>query len=121
MIRKSDLFAKQLGSQLAAPFAPEFIRKGDLMKILKNKKGQGLIEYLIIVAIIAVGSMAVMRVVGSSLNRKFAEVAVALGAKSTGTIGEISVGKSAYQKKDLNSFMKGARADQNGKDDGDKE
>lgn len=80
------------------------------MKSVRNQKGQGLIEYLIIVAIVAVGSMAIMRTVGSSLNRKFAEVAVALGAKKNGTIDEVTVSKSSYQKKDLTTFMNGARA-----------
>ena len=77
------------------------------IKILKNKKGQGLIEYLIIVAIVAVGSMAVMRVVGSNLNRRFAAIAQALGGEST-KIEALSVTESLYKKRDMSDFFNGA-------------
>ena len=72
-----------------------------------NRKGQGLIEYLIIVAIVAVGSMAVMRVVGSNLNRKFAAIAQSLGGEAV-TVKAISVSESAYKKRDMSDFFNGA-------------
>lgn len=77
------------------------------MKIVRNKRGQGLIEYLIIVAIVAVGSMAVMRVVGSNLNRRFAAIAQALGGEAT-TVKALSVGENVYKKRDMSDFFNGA-------------
>lgn len=53
--------------------------------VLKNKKGQGLIEYLIIVAIVAVGSIAVIKTVGANIDVKFATVAQALGGNANST------------------------------------
>lgn len=77
------------------------------MKITRNRRGQGLIEYLIIVAIVAVGSMAVMRVVGSNLNRRFAAIAQALGGEAT-TVKALSVSESLYKKRDMSDFFNGA-------------
>lgn len=37
-------------------------------KTIRSQKGQSLVEYLIIVAIVAVGSIALMRAVGQNLN-----------------------------------------------------
>jgi pilus assembly protein Flp/PilA len=87
------------------------------MKIIKNKKGQGLIEYLIIVAIVAVGSMAVMRVVGSNLNRRFAAIAQALGGEAT-KIEALSVTESLYKKRDMSDFFNGASSGDSGSQSG---
>lgn len=77
-------------------------------KILKNKKGQGLIEYLIIVAIIAIGSMAVMRVVGGNISVQFANVANALGGKVTRKVDAHEVTDNMMKKRDLGSFFEGS-------------
>jgi pilus assembly protein Flp/PilA len=75
---------------------------------LKNQKGQGLVEYLIIVAIIAVSSIGIMRVVGHGINTKFAKIAKALGAKVDGDIEQAEVKKSHYSKKSMRNFMTGS-------------
>lgn len=75
--------------------------------VLRNRKGQGLIEYLIIVAIVAVGSMAVMRVVGSNLNRRFAAIAQSLGGEAV-TVNTLSVSENLYKKRDMSDFFNGA-------------
>lgn len=77
--------------------------------ILKNKKGQGLIEYLIIVAIVAVGSMAVIKTVGGNVNAKFANIANVLGGKAAGTNVDVhEVTEGMTKKKDLGNFFDGA-------------
>lgn len=83
------------------------------MKLIKNKRGQGLIEYLIIVSIVAVGSMAVMRVVGSNLNRKFGSIAEALGGQ-TSKIQALQVDQSHYKKRDMSDFFRGAASGEKG-------
>lgn len=75
---------------------------------LKNNKGQGLIEYLIIVAIVAVGSIAVIKTVGGNLNVKFATVANALGGKETRAIKAHEVTESMYKKRDFSDFFEGS-------------
>ena len=82
---------------------------------MKNQKGQGLVEYLIIVAIVAVGALSIMRVVGQSINVKFASVAKALGAKVEGQIGQVKVTQNQISKKSMRNFMSGT----SGKDEKD--
>lgn len=77
-------------------------------KILKNKKGQGLIEYLIIVAIVAVGSIAVIKVVGGNINVQFANVAQALGGTDSRKKTAHEVTDSLYKKKDFSNFFEGS-------------
>jgi len=83
--------------------------------VLTNQKGQSLVEYLIIVALVAVSTMSVMRVVGQSVQVKFAKIAEALGAETKGEIGHAEVTESQWKKRDLRDFMQGARTkdDQN--------
>ncbi|MBX2994431.1 MAG: Flp family type IVb pilin [Bdellovibrionaceae bacterium] len=79
------------------------------LRTVKNQRGQGLVEYLIIVALVAVATLSVMRVVGQSVQVKFAQVAKALGATVTDDIGEATVIKTNWKKKDMNDFMTGAQ------------
>lgn len=76
--------------------------------ILKNKKGQGLIEYLIIVAIVAVGSIAVIKTVGANIDVKFATVAQALGGTQTQQVKAHEVTESMYKKRDFSDFFEGS-------------
>ena len=73
-----------------------------------NKLGQGLVEYLIIIALVAVGGIGIMQIVGQSINVKFAQVAVALGAKSTGKAESAEVTQTSIKKKNFKNFMSGA-------------
>lgn len=74
-------------------------------KIIKNKKGQGLIEYLIIVAIVAVGAIAVMKTVGGNINVQFANVAQALGGTNSEKKKAHEVTESLYKKRDFSNFF----------------
>ena len=76
--------------------------------ILKNKKGQGLIEYLIIVAIVAVGSIAVIKVVGANINVQFANVAQALGGTDSRKKEAVAVTSTLYKKRDFSDFFEGS-------------
>ncbi|WP_413292687.1 Flp family type IVb pilin [Bdellovibrio sp. HCB185ZH] len=76
-------------------------------RFIKNKKGQGLIEYLIIVAIVAVGSIAVIKVVGANIDVQFANVAKALGGDS-GKVAAKEVTEGMYKKRDFGNFFEDA-------------
>ncbi len=76
-----------------------------MKKLLKNRKGQGLVEYLIIVAIVAVGSISVIKAVGGNLNVQFANVAQALGGTNSRKVQAHEINESMYKKKDLSSFF----------------
>ncbi len=75
-------------------------------KIIGNSHGQGLIEYLIIVALVAVATIGVVRVLGQAINSRFATISYALqGQKKTPTVDAIS--ESQLKKRDLGNFMDG--------------
>lgn len=78
-------------------------------KLLKSKKGQGLVEYLILVALIAVGTIAVIKVVGQNITKQYEQVNRALGAHGTTSISLDSVADSQLKRKDLSNFMDGAK------------
>ena len=76
-------------------------------RILKNQKGQSLIEYLIIVALIAVGSIGVVRVLGQNIYGRFANISNALQGNSK-AVAMDKVSDSQTKKRDLNDFFKTA-------------
>lgn len=75
---------------------------------LNNQKGQTLIEYLIIVALVGVGSVALMRSVGQNVNAQFVQVVHALGGEVEGNRKAAKVSANAYKKKDLKNFVSGS-------------
>lgn len=74
----------------------------------KSKKGQGLVEYLIIVAIIAVGSISIIKVVGANIDVQFANVAQALGGTDSRKKEAHQVTESMYKKRDFSDFFEGS-------------
>lgn len=82
------------------------------MSQIRNQKGQSLIEYLVLVCLIAVGSMAVVRVVGKNIRVQFANVSRALGGESEALTTE-KVKTQDYSKRDFSDFMTGTNKDGN--------
>lgn len=89
------------------------------MKILKNKRGQSLVEYLVIVAIVGVGSIAIMRSVGQNIQARFANVVHALGGNVEGNKTAATVSSNTYRKRDLKDFAKGTVTGKSKNSDGD--
>lgn len=74
-------------------------------KMYLNKRGQGLVEYLIIVAIVAIGSIAVIKTVGGNIDVQFANVAQALGGTSSNKKQAHQVTDNQFKKRDLSDFF----------------
>ena len=75
--------------------------------MLKQNRGQSLIEYLIIVAIVAIGSIAVVQSLGHTIYVRFANITNALQNNTT----EIQVTPTSpdeYRKRGLDDFFKTA-------------
>lgn len=86
--------------------------------MLRNQRGQGLIEYLIIVSLVAVASIWVMRTVGNSVQTQFARINNALGShESPGSVEKVD--SSSLGKRDLGNFIRGSA--QGKKSDSDRE
>ncbi|MCB0342738.1 MAG: Flp family type IVb pilin [Pseudobdellovibrionaceae bacterium] len=77
------------------------------MKLLKNSRGQGLVEYLILVALMAVATLGVVRTLNQTVNAQFTDVIYAIkGSKKRSE--KDAVNESIYKKRDLSDFMNGS-------------
>jgi len=95
---------------------PKLIKSDQLItnKLIKNNKGQGLIEYLIIVALIAVAAIGIMQSLQKTVNSQFANVTNAIGGHSTKKrVQTPQIGEAEYKKRGLGSFMKRANNQKN--------
>ena len=75
--------------------------------VIANSRGQGLVEYLIIVALMAVAAIGVMRVVSQNMRAQFATVANAIRG-SGGKVDGQAVTKTQFESHDMSDFMQGA-------------
>lgn len=71
-----------------------------------NSRGQGLVEYLIIVALMGVATIAIVRVMGQTVSSRFASITYALQGVKKSAQAE-SVDEGLYKKKDLGNFFDG--------------
>ena len=74
----------------------------------RSERGQGLVEYLIIVAIVAVGAISIMRVMGQSINTQLSRITSTLQNKPGGKATFSEVTETHWKKRDLGNFFKGA-------------
>ncbi len=79
------------------------------LKPIQDQRGQSLVEYLIIVALVAVGTLSIMRVVGQSVSAQFAQIAKSLGADVQGDISRAAVTETNHKKRDMRDFMQGSK------------
>ena len=73
----------------------------------QNQKGQGLVEYLIIVALMGVATITVMRDLQGTVSNRFAHIASALQSKTI-DFNEPELRKDLSKQKDMGSFFKNA-------------
>lgn len=81
--------------------------------LVKNQKGQGLIEYLILVALIAVTTIGVIKVVGNNVATQYENINRAMGAKNSKPLSISNASENSLKQKDLSNFMDSSRT--NGK------
>ncbi|MGE3975709.1 MAG: hypothetical protein AB7F59_14380 [Bdellovibrionales bacterium] len=77
------------------------------MKIIKNNRGQSLIEYLVLVALMGIASIGVVKLMNHTLNAKFAQVVNALNGKDETEIQTDKVTETHYSQKSLGDFFQG--------------
>ena len=66
----------------------------------KNRNGQGLTEYIIIVALVAVAGIGIVNIFGNQLRNQFFTIVKAMSGSETGTVKSLAgeAGKEANQK-----------------------
>ena len=86
-----------------------------MKKNKRNQKGQGLIEYLILVAIMGVATIGIVRTLNQTVKSRFANAIYALqGRKQKAKTHNLR--KEEYQRSDLSNFMSGAASSDNKKE-----
>jgi pilus assembly protein Flp/PilA len=86
------------------------MKKNKLTRKLKCKKGQGLVEYLILVALIAVSTIGVIKVVGNNVATQYENINRALGAKNSQKLTVSNASDSSLKQKDLSNFLESSRS-----------
>ncbi len=76
--------------------------------MLKNQNGQGMVEYLIIICLVAVGTIGIVRVVGQNVAVQYSNIAKALGSGDDRQFKAGRIEDHMYKKKDLGDFLHGA-------------
>jgi len=72
-----------------------------------NSRGQGLIEYLILVALMGVATIAIIRTLNQTVKSRFANSIYALQGRNQKAKTH-NMKKEEYQRSDLSNFMTGA-------------
>jgi len=75
--------------------------------VTDNQRGQSLIEYLILVALMGVATIGIVRTLQGALNSRYASVIHALQG-SRKKSHAVKVQESDLKRKDLSDFMNGA-------------
>jgi len=71
-----------------------------------NKKGQGMIEYIILIAIIAVASLGIVKILGNTITKKMTQITYALQGKSARakSVPMPEVEKKHYEERGMEDF-----------------
>lgn len=79
--------------------------------MLKNNRGQSLVEYMVIVALMAVASMGIMRVLSQTTSGKLAKITQSLqGGKAHIDVEFERINKNDIRKKDMSNFFRGTKS-----------
>ena len=91
-------------------------KKGDKMDSINNKKkrrflfnnkGQGLIEYLILIALMGVATIGIVRTLNQTIKSRFANAIYSLQGRNQKAKTHV-MRKTDYQRSDLSNFMAGS-------------
>jgi len=74
-------------------------------KTMKGRKGQGLTEYIIIVALVAIAAIGVVNVFGNQLRNQFAAIVGAMSGHTTSKVTDLKSRADAEKNlKDLGDY-----------------
>ncbi len=80
--------------------------------MLHDQKGQGMIEYVILVALMAIGTIGMVRVLGEGINVKFSSITAALQGESPER-RQVDIPKSWQKRRTLKDFLNGSTSSSN--------
>ena len=74
---------------------------------MKNKKGQSLLEYLILIALMGVATIGVIKALNHAINAQFADIIYTLKGSSK-RAKKKQFNKRSYEEKDFSNFLNGS-------------
>ncbi len=77
--------------------------------MIQNRKGQGLIEYLILVCLVAVAAISIVSVVGTNVRERYGNVSKALQGTGGAAAPISDYENSAVQSRGFSDFMESAK------------
>ena len=78
-------------------------------KSKKSIRGQGLVEYLIIVSIVAVATIGIVKVISQNMRFHFTHIAETLGSNAPERPQRGEIRKSHFEAKDFSNFWEGSK------------
>jgi pilus assembly protein Flp/PilA len=75
---------------------------------ISDSRGQGLIEYIILVALIAVATIGMVRVLQTHITAQMANIVYAIHGQPSGKKSGDAISEDMLRKKDFSDFMNGA-------------
>jgi Flp pilus assembly pilin Flp len=79
---------------------------------MKNHHGQGLVEYLILVCLIAVSAIAIVSAVGTNIREQYANISAAIRGKSGVHLTDPDA--ASYQPRGMSDFPEASRGQSRG-------
>ena len=75
-----------------------------MMNMNRSKSGQGMTEYIIIIAIVAVAALLVTAMFGKQIKNTLGKITGAMGRQDTESIGNVTIQESALQRDTMGTF-----------------
>ncbi|MCB1069024.1 MAG: hypothetical protein H7A43_07430 [Verrucomicrobia bacterium] len=75
-----------------------------MMNMNRSKSGQGMTEYIIIIAIVAVAALLVTAMFGKQIKNTLGKITGAMGGQDTESIGNVTIQESALQRDTMGTF-----------------
>lgn len=73
--------------------------------LLSNRKGQGLTEYIIVVALVAIAAIGVVNIFGNQLRNQFSTIVAAMSGSTTAKVQSLAEeAKTESNKKNLSTY-----------------
>lgn len=76
---------------------------------MKRRQGQGMMEYIILVALVAIAAIGIMRVFGQTVSAKIAQITTTLQGRNAESIEMEDVEEKHWRKRGLDDFFKSSR------------
>ena len=80
---------------------------------MNTHKGQGMIEYIILVSVIAVVSLGIVKILGNTITKKLTQITYALQGKSeeAKTIKDPQIREKHWKQRDMDDFYESSEGE----------